>query len=114
VVDCVFPASLNTGGDSALIKLVITSLKVRGVGNLCKIPASPVVSRVNNHDFGDKSVESHIQSVLNNRNLSSVTKRRLLERALRPIAFSHRKGFPEIKKSALVREWERITGLTWT
>jgi hypothetical protein len=42
-----------------------------------------------------------------------MTRRALLERVLRRLAFSHRAKFPELKGTPVVTTWERKTGLTW-
>jgi hypothetical protein len=44
---------------------------------------------------------------------SKVGHRGSLEQILREVAFTHKKKFPELVNSALVRDWERVSGLKW-
>ncbi|CAN9419681.1 unnamed protein product [Alternaria alternata] len=54
-----------------------------------------------------------IDSLCDRTRLPEMTRRALLERVMRRLAFSHRDKFPELKATPVVTTWERKTGLTW-
>ncbi|KAG9196260.1 hypothetical protein G6011_01381 [Alternaria panax] len=54
-----------------------------------------------------------IDSLCNKTRHPETTRRALLERVLRRLAFSHRERFPELKATPVVMTWERKTGLKW-
>jgi hypothetical protein len=54
-----------------------------------------------------------IDSLCNDRKHLHTTRRALLERVLRRLAFSHRDRFQDLKTSPVVTTYERMTGLMW-
>ncbi|KAF2133999.1 hypothetical protein P153DRAFT_381171 [Dothidotthia symphoricarpi CBS 119687] len=57
--------------------------------------------------------QDYLNGIVGDHNCDNNTRRHRLDRVLRSVAFIHREKFPELKSSALVKEWERLTGLKW-
>jgi hypothetical protein len=55
----------------------------------------------------------NLRVILDKDDKNTKWRRERLERLLRHIVFLNKHAFPEFKTSALVKEWEQVTGLTW-
>ncbi|OAL06958.1 hypothetical protein IQ06DRAFT_5846 [Phaeosphaeriaceae sp. SRC1lsM3a] len=85
----------------AIESQILTALNNRGISKPSVFVSVPV------------PLGHHLRGILSNPLPSENAKKSSIERNLRMVAFEHRKEFPELKSSRLVKSWERRTGMRW-